>query len=96
MSVLFVLCGIVSCELLPYMLSPLKGVSFGARRELAFLRATPQENGEKVKLYFPQVSTSLPVGTSVQIIFQNNFDFIFSPGVLYADRRRRRGSSLAL
>jgi hypothetical protein len=30
------------------------GVSFGATRELAFIRADPQKNGDKVKLYFPQ------------------------------------------
>jgi len=35
------------------------GVSFGARRELAFLHATPQQNGEKCKIYFPQTNNGV-------------------------------------
>jgi hypothetical protein len=35
------------------------GVSFGATRELAFIRAAPQENGEKVRLYFPQTNNGV-------------------------------------
>jgi hypothetical protein len=34
-------------------------VSFGATRELAFVRAAPQENGEKVRLYFPQTNNGV-------------------------------------
>jgi len=35
------------------------GVSFGARRELAFLHATPQQNGDKCKIYFPQTNNGV-------------------------------------
>lgn len=35
------------------------GASFGATRELAFLRAQPYENGENCKLYFPQVNNGV-------------------------------------
>jgi len=35
------------------------GVSFGATRELAFLRASPLENGDKVRIYFPQTNNGV-------------------------------------
>mmetsp|Transcript_3542 Transcript_3542/g.5245 ORF Transcript_3542/g.5245 Transcript_3542/m.5245 type:complete len:385 (-) Transcript_3542:198-1352(-) len=35
------------------------GVSFGAIRELAFLRASPLENGDKVRIYFPQTNNGV-------------------------------------
>lgn len=35
------------------------GVSFGATRELAFVRATPQEDGNKVRIYFPQTNNGV-------------------------------------
>ena len=35
------------------------GASFGATRELAFLRAQPYDNGENCKLYFPQVNNGV-------------------------------------
>ena len=48
------------------------GVSFGARRELAFLRATPLESGEKMKLYFPQTNNGVfSFGRDVNILFKH-------------------------
>ncbi|GFH60414.1 hypothetical protein CTEN210_16890 [Chaetoceros tenuissimus] len=35
------------------------GASFGATRELAFIRAKEYDNGEKCKLYFPQVNNGV-------------------------------------
>ena len=35
------------------------GVSFGATRELAFIRAEPLKNEEKVRLYFPQTNNGV-------------------------------------
>ncbi|KAL7530839.1 hypothetical protein ACHAXR_006738 [Thalassiosira sp. AJA248-18] len=48
------------------------GVSFGATRELALLRATPQENGEKVKCYFPQMNNGVfSFGRDVNILWKH-------------------------
>ena len=48
------------------------GVSFGARRELAFLRATPQEDGGKVRLYFPQTNNGVfSFGRDVNILWKH-------------------------
>lgn len=35
------------------------GVSFGATRELAFIRAEPLQNDEKVRIYFPQTNNGV-------------------------------------
>ena len=35
------------------------GASFGATRELAFIRAAPQQSGDKVKVYFPQTNNGV-------------------------------------
>merc|ERR1712137_1134769 len=35
------------------------GVSFGATRELAFIRASPQQDGDKVRLCFPQTNNGV-------------------------------------
>ena len=51
------------------------GVSFGARRELAFLRATPQGNGEKVKIYFPQTNNGVfSFGRDVNILLKHGIN----------------------
>lgn len=51
------------------------GVSFGARRELAFLRATEQADGEKVKLYFPQTNNGVfSFGRDVNIRFKHGIN----------------------
>ena len=51
------------------------GVSFGAMRELAFLRATPQENGDKVKMYFPQTNNGVfSFGRDVNILFKHGIN----------------------
>jgi hypothetical protein len=48
------------------------GVSFGAERELAFIRAVPQQNGEKVKLYFPQTNNGVfSFGRDVNILWKH-------------------------
>lgn len=52
-----------------------KGVSFGARRELAFLRATPQETGDKVKVYFPQTNNGVfSFGRDVNILWKHGIN----------------------
>jgi hypothetical protein len=49
-----------------------QGVSFGATRELAFLRASPLENGDKVKIYFPQTNNGVfSFGRDVNILFKH-------------------------
>jgi len=51
------------------------GVSFGARRELAFLRTTPQENGEKIKIYFPQTNNGVfSFGRDVNILWKHGLN----------------------
>lgn len=35
------------------------GVSFGAMRELAFIRAAPLEDGDKLRIYFPQTNNGV-------------------------------------
>ncbi len=48
------------------------GVSFGATRELAFLRASALENGDKVKIYFPQTNNGVfSFGRDVNILFKH-------------------------
>mmetsp|Transcript_28821 Transcript_28821/g.59150 ORF Transcript_28821/g.59150 Transcript_28821/m.59150 type:complete len:643 (-) Transcript_28821:534-2462(-) len=48
------------------------GVSFGACRELAFLRASPLENGDKVKVYFPQTNNGVfSFGRDVNILWKH-------------------------
>ncbi len=72
------LCTYMLCVIMlahTYTLAPITGVSFGARRELAFLRATPQENGEKVKLYFPQTNNGVfSFGRDVNILFKHGIN----------------------
>ena len=49
------------------------GVSFGARRELAFLHATAQEN--KLKMYFPQTNNGVfSFGRDVNIHFKHGIN----------------------
>ncbi|KAL7545636.1 hypothetical protein ACHAWF_008986 [Thalassiosira exigua] len=48
------------------------GVSFGARRELSFIRATPLDNGNKFKMYFPQTNNGVfSFGRDVNILFKH-------------------------
>jgi hypothetical protein len=48
------------------------GVSFGACRELAFIRAVPQQTGDKVKLYFPQTNNGVfSFGRDVNILWKH-------------------------
>ena len=48
------------------------GVSFGACRELAFIRAQPQSNGEKLKVYFPQPNNGVfSFGRDVNILWKH-------------------------
>ena len=50
-------------------------MSFGARRELAFLRATEQANGDKVKLYFPQTNNGVfSFGRDVNILWKHGIN----------------------
>ncbi len=51
------------------------GVSFGATRELAFLRASSLENGDKVKIYFPQTNNGVfSFGRDVNILFKHGIN----------------------
>mmetsp|Transcript_38239 Transcript_38239/g.80187 ORF Transcript_38239/g.80187 Transcript_38239/m.80187 type:complete len:117 (-) Transcript_38239:289-639(-) len=44
-------------------------------RELAFLRAAPQENGEKVKVYFPQTNNGVfSFGRDVNILWKHGIN----------------------
>eukprot|EP00804_Cyclotella_cryptica_P018276 CCRYP_017676-RA/>CCRYP_017676-RA protein AED:0.06 eAED:0.06 QI:52/1/1/1/1/1/3/165/420 len=48
------------------------GVSFGACRELAFIRAVPQQTGDKVKVYFPQTNNGVfSFGRDVNILWKH-------------------------
>jgi len=48
------------------------GVSFGACRELAFIRAQPQQSGDKVKIYFPQTNNGVfSFGRDVNILWKH-------------------------
>lgn len=48
------------------------GVSFGSCRELAFIRAVPQQTGDKVKIYFPQTNNGVfSFGRDVNILWKH-------------------------
>ena len=62
------------------------GVSFGARRELAFLHATAQENEDKLKMYFPQTNNGVfSFGRDVNIHFKHGIN------ALAAEEQDRKG-----
>lgn len=47
------------------------GVSFGATRELAFIHATQQKDGSKLRVYFPQTNNGVfTFGRDVNILWK--------------------------
>ena len=50
-------------------------MSFGATRELAFIRASPLENGDKVRLYFPQTNNgAFSFGRDANILWKHGIN----------------------
>ena len=51
------------------------GVSFGATRELAFVRAEPLQNDDKVRLYFPQTNNGVfSFGRDANILWKHGIN----------------------
>jgi hypothetical protein len=51
------------------------GVSFGSTRELALIRASPLENGDKVRLYFSQTNDGVfSFGRDANILWKHGMD----------------------